>query len=69
MSTQCYSISIIRVEDKRRLEATGQLNTAHMNTYSVMAENPDDACFWLVDSKRMDPEKHVVALCRAMPSP
>tara|TARA_E500000318_G_scaffold80138_1_gene75165 strand:- start:689 stop:826 length:138 start_codon:yes stop_codon:yes gene_type:complete len=29
-----------------------------------MADDPDDACNWLIDTGRMDSEKHVVMLCR-----
>lgn len=66
MARQCYNMTIIRLEDQRRYRTSGSINTTYMNTYSVMADDPDDACNWLVETKRMDPEKHVVALCRTI---
>ena len=57
-------MTISTLEDLRKYRASGVLNTTHLNTYSVMADDPDDACNWLIDTGRMDSEKHVVMLCR-----
>ena len=64
MARKCYNLTIGTIEDLKKYKASGVLNTTHMNTYSVMADDPDDACNWLIETKRMDADKHVVMLCR-----
>ena len=64
MKGKCYNITIGTVEDMRAYRASGVLNTTHLNTFAVMADDPDDACNWLVETGRMDINNHLVMLVR-----